>query len=429
MPHHIAAVRGATSIPSNRADAIVRSTAELLRALLAANRLAPADIVSAIFTATPDLDAEFPARAARVLGWHDVPLLGATEMAVSHAPPRIVRVLLTVRMASSRRRLEPVYLGGAAVLRPDLAADAEGARGRRGRARASRPPEDEVLRSGLERRIAIVGLGQIGGSLGLALGRAPDWHRVGWDRSGHTLQSALERGAIDEPAPSAREACARADVVVLAVPMGSLPEWIDRASRTMPRGALLLDTGSARRALVPAMRRAAARGVVVVGAHPLAGNEGRGFDSARADLFDGVTLALQPLAGGVPALARRLTRALGARVLVVDAARHDRALARTSHLPYVVACALERVGRRAHDLGLSGPGFRGMTRLAASNPVVARSYVAANLDRVRAAWRALERGVESEMASIARGVQCPPLERGARRARSGSPPLARRPLA
>src|SRR5437762_2342851 len=124
----IAAVRGAVQVAANRAELIREATARLLIALLEANRLEPARIVSAIFTATPDLDADFPAHAARRLGWTEVPLLGAREMGVPGALPRIVRVLLTVRVARGAR-LQPIYLDGAAALRPDLAGEGRSATG------------------------------------------------------------------------------------------------------------------------------------------------------------------------------------------------------------------------------------------------------------------------------------------------------------
>src|SRR5262249_35147015 len=160
-------------------------TARLLTELLARNGLAVEQIVSAIFTATPDLDADFPAHAARRLGWHDVPLLGAVEGGVPGAMPRVVRVLLTASVAASAQRREPVYLGGAASLRPD-------------RARAT-PPSDGA---GPVRPLAIIGLGQIGGSIGLSLARHSEWRRVGFDVNAETLARALEIGAIDEKASS-----------------------------------------------------------------------------------------------------------------------------------------------------------------------------------------------------------------------------------
>src|SRR5262245_28242249 len=116
----VAAVRGAIQVRANRAEEIRDATARLLGALFAVNHFTREQIVSAVFTATPDLDADFPAHAARRLGWTDVPLLGAVEIGVPGALPRVVRVLLTVRDVPRRIRLVPVYLDGAELLRPDL---------------------------------------------------------------------------------------------------------------------------------------------------------------------------------------------------------------------------------------------------------------------------------------------------------------------
>lgn len=381
MPRRsVAAVRGAISVPADTRDAIHTATMRLLAALVARHRLRAADVVSALFTTTPDLTADFPAHAARRLGWRDVPLLGATEMGVAGAPPRIVRVLLTVRGAAAARRLEPVYLDGAAALRPDLAPPAA-------------PP-------GPARRVAIVGLGQIGGSLGLALGAAGGWTRVGCDARRGRAAAARRAGAIDVIAHSPEAACAGADLAVLAVPVDVLPTLIARAAAALPRGAALLDTGSTRRGVTAALRAAAARGVRACGGHPLAGHEGRGLASARAELFRGATFVLLPADTGVPRVVRELVRALGARARVVPAGAHDAALARTSHLPWVLACALARTGGAAARRGLSGPGFASMTRLAASDPRVARAYVGANLREVGAAWRELRVAVERELAKL-----------------------------
>ena len=388
----IAAVRGAVQVVANRADDIREATARLLLALLAANRLAVSDIVSAIFTATPDLDADFPAHAARRLGWTDVPLLGAREMGVPGALPRIVRVLLTVRVARGAR-LQPIYLDGAAALRPDLAGEGRSATGA-GAAGGRR------ARAGAARRVAIVGLGQIGGSIGQALGRRPGWRRIGWDRAPAARRRARAALAVDEIAPSLAAACRGAALAVLATPVDTLPALIERATALLPRGAALLDTGSARGPLTPALARAAARGVRAVGGHPIAGSEGRGIAAARADLFEGSTFALMPARGAVPAVVRALVRDLGARALVVSPAAHDRALARTSHLPYLVSRALLGVGRADARRGLSGPGFRGMTRLAASDPRVSLPFCRANRREIAAAWHALNEAIAREVRGL-----------------------------
>ncbi len=112
-------LRGATTVPYDTPEAILERTAELLRELAHRNKLRPGRIVSAVFTATPDLRAEFPAAAARRLGWHDVPLLDAVEIDKPGALPRCVRVLIHAEMDPETRPVH-VYLHEAAALRPDL---------------------------------------------------------------------------------------------------------------------------------------------------------------------------------------------------------------------------------------------------------------------------------------------------------------------
>jgi prephenate dehydrogenase len=383
----IAAVRGAISVRRNRPDDIREASARLLKTLIARNRLSPERVVSAVFTATPDLTADFPAHAARRLGWTDVPLLGAVEIGVPGAPKRIVRVLLTVRTAA-RRRLIPVYLDRAAALRPDLAAGSGGAPSRAPSARRRRP-----------RRVAIVGLGQIGGSIGLALGAAGGWSRIGFDRRASVARAAVRRGAIDRVAATISAACREADIAVIAVPVDAIPRVLAAAARALPQGAVLLDTGGARLALQSALRAASSR-VQAVGGHPIAGNERRGLAGADAGLFRERTFALLPVSRGVPRLARELVRALGARPLEVGAARHDLALARTSHLPWLMSRALARLGAGAARARLAGPGFASMTRLAASDPRVASAAAGANAANVRKAWRQLRRMLDRDVAAV-----------------------------
>lgn len=113
-------IRGATTVEANTAEAVLDATGELLAALAEANGLAAEDIASAVFTVTADLDAAFPAQAARQLGWHQVPLLDALEIPVPGSLPRCVRVLLHWNTSRSQAEMRHVYLRGAAGLRPDL---------------------------------------------------------------------------------------------------------------------------------------------------------------------------------------------------------------------------------------------------------------------------------------------------------------------
>ena len=116
----VRALRGATTVEHDEAGAIIEATVEVLRELLSRNAVAPEDVISVVFTATPDLTSEFPAVAARELGLSDVPLLCATEIAVPGAVPHCVRVLMHLNTRRSRAELQHVYLRGARHLRDDL---------------------------------------------------------------------------------------------------------------------------------------------------------------------------------------------------------------------------------------------------------------------------------------------------------------------
>lgn len=113
-------MRGATTVGENSERAIIAATRTLLERMVSANGIATKDIASVIFTTTPDLDAAYPARAARDLGWTDIPLLGMQEIDVPNSLPRCVRVLILWNTDRSVDQITHVYLGAAAVLRPDL---------------------------------------------------------------------------------------------------------------------------------------------------------------------------------------------------------------------------------------------------------------------------------------------------------------------
>ena len=117
----VRAVRGAVQIEADERDAILEGTAELVAEVMARNELTPGDVISVLFTATPDLTAEFPALAARKIGFQDVPLLCASEIDVPGALPRIVRLLMHVETGKPRSALQHVYLRGATALRLDIA--------------------------------------------------------------------------------------------------------------------------------------------------------------------------------------------------------------------------------------------------------------------------------------------------------------------
>jgi chorismate mutase len=122
----VRAIRGAVQVDADEREAVLGGTAELVTEVMTRNELVPGDVISVLFTTTPDLTAEFPALAARKLGFHDVPLLCASEIAVPGAMPRVVRLLMHLETSRPRSAIQHVYLGGAAALRPDVAADSPG---------------------------------------------------------------------------------------------------------------------------------------------------------------------------------------------------------------------------------------------------------------------------------------------------------------
>jgi chorismate mutase len=119
VPVH--AVRGATQVDADDREQILEATAELVTEVMTRNTLTTDDVISVLFTATPDLNAEFPALAARKLGFHDVPLLCASEIDVPHALPRVIRLMAHIETDRPRAEIQHVYLRGAVALRLDIA--------------------------------------------------------------------------------------------------------------------------------------------------------------------------------------------------------------------------------------------------------------------------------------------------------------------
>ena len=117
----VRAIRGAVQVDANERGAILEGTTELVAEVMARNSLDTDDVISVVFTATPDLTAEFPALAARKIGFQDVPLLCGAEIAVPHALPRVVRLLMHIETSKPRSAIQHVYLRGAAALRLDIA--------------------------------------------------------------------------------------------------------------------------------------------------------------------------------------------------------------------------------------------------------------------------------------------------------------------
>lgn len=251
-------------------------------------------------------------------------------------------------------------------------------------------------------RVAIVGAGQIGTMLGLAL-RSPATEVVLADRRRGAVTESLALGAGDRVV-SVEEA-ADADEVVLAVPVPEIVRLVEELGPKLRGGSLLIDTGSAKRVVVDAMRVHVSPEVHAIGGHPMAGTERAGADGARPELLRGAAFALTPIRDDPVAeeRGRALAQAAGSRPVVMDAEVHDRVVAAISHAPHLVAAALALASRRlpmdsVRDLIASG--FAGATRLAASDPGMVAGFLWANADAVRDALREVRAALDRAEASL-----------------------------
>jgi cyclohexadieny/prephenate dehydrogenase len=237
-------------------------------------------------------------------------------------------------------------------------------------------------------RIAIVGLGLIGGSLARAVRRGGLARRIaGFDRSAEARAAALRLGFVDEVCDSAADAARDADLVAFCVPVGAMAAVAAAAAPGMRSGVIVTDVGSVKAAVVEAVRPHLPEGAAFVPAHPLAGTEHSGPEAGFAELFDRRWCVITP-ADDAPVEAVAAVRALwegcGAQVEEMTPERHDLVLAVTSHAPHLIAYTmvgvadhLERVSE-SEVIKFSAAGFRDFTRIAASDPTMWRDVFLTN---------------------------------------------------
>ena len=256
-------------------------------------------------------------------------------------------------------------------------------------------------------RLAVVGTGLIGASIGLAAKRAGAARVSGFDPDGEALAAAAARGAVDVAAASLAEAVADAEVAVVAAPVALLPAEVRETLSAAPRGATVTDVGSTKRSVC----RAAGGDSRFVGGHPVTGSEARGPANARADLFEGATWFLTPMAATEPdryRVAHGFVASLGAVPVAVDPDAHDRLVALTSHVPHALAnVVLNHAGATrvdGHDaLAAAGGSLRDMTRVAGANPRIWVDIFLDNAEAVAAALSEHRRRIEQVEAALAEG--------------------------
>jgi prephenate dehydrogenase len=238
------------------------------------------------------------------------------------------------------------------------------------------------------RRVAVLGTGLIGGSIGLALARR-SVEVVGFDASSERLERARELGAVTKVAGSLADAVRGVDVAVVAVPVGHIGAL---ATEALAAGArVVTDVGSVKAPVVAAIVAACPdRAAHFVGGHPMAGSEQDGVDGADPDLFVGASWVLTPTAATDPdafTVVRSLVGMVGAEAIAVEPERHDALVALVSHVPQLAASTLMDVAGSAGEehrtlMRLAAGGFRDMTRIAAGHPGIWPDILSANRDAV-----------------------------------------------
>ncbi|MFZ0386643.1 MAG: prephenate dehydrogenase/arogenate dehydrogenase family protein [Solirubrobacteraceae bacterium] len=253
-------------------------------------------------------------------------------------------------------------------------------------------------------RIAVLGVGLIGGSVALAARERAQATVIGYDASADALAEAVARGAVDVAGDDLGATVADADAVFVAAPVSALGPVVTQALAAAPEDCVVTDVGSTKRTVVGAHQDPR-----FVGGHPLAGAETAGVAHARADLFDGAVWYLTPgprTSGELYERLHRLLVSLGARPTAIDADAHDRMLASVSHLPHVLANVL--VAQSAATLGgerlpATGPSFRDATRVAGAPSAIWTDIYLSNRDALLAELDEFARRLGQVRGALERG--------------------------
>ncbi len=266
----------------------------------------------------------------------------------------------------------------------------------------------------MPQRIAIIGFGQIGGSLGLAL-VAQGYEVTAVDSQDAVLQEGLRIGAATRVSGDPVQAIEGTGLVVLATPVGTIPQVLETIAPYLNRGTTVTDVGSTKAGIVNLANKLLPPGVDFIGGHPMAGTERAGIGRANARIFRDATYVLTPgeastsrSVAGVSAL----IQSIGARPLIMDAVRHDQAVGVTSHLPHLLAVALALTAGELEDvqpgsLALAAGSFRDGTRVADSNPqmwqdicITNREMILESLQKFKLHLQALETAVSNSDSVI-----------------------------
>lgn len=254
--------------------------------------------------------------------------------------------------------------------------------------------------------LSIIGVGLIGGSLGLAVRKHKVAHRViGVGRDRKKLGKALDLGAIDEIAADLDHGVREADLVVVCTPVESIAEFVLQVALNARPKTLITDAGSTKELLVEQVEhdlKSHKLPVDFVGSHPMAGSEKNGPEHARADLFEGRTVVITPTKRSSEDAVERVHdfwQAVGANVLQMSPADHDRAVAAISHVPHVVASALAAATPES-SLPLAAGGWLDSTRIASGDPELWRQILSQNRGHALKALAQFEKVLSGMRAAL-----------------------------
>ncbi len=262
------------------------------------------------------------------------------------------------------------------------------------------------------KKITLVGVGLLGGSLGLALRK----HRLaksvtGFVRRAASVPECEGLGAVNLATQNLLHAVAGADLIVVCTPIAQMRELVEQMLPALKRGAIVTDVGSVKGSVVQALERLVAKsGAHFVGSHPMAGAEKMGVAAARADLFVGAVCVVTPTRKSNPAAVRaveQLWKSVGARLLTLTPKEHDELVSRSSHLPHVVAAQLANLilsPEHPKEQGmLCANGFRDTTRIASGSPEMWRDIALANRKNLSRALKSFVDGLQNFNRALKRG--------------------------
>ncbi|MFJ7734831.1 prephenate dehydrogenase [Lysinibacillus sp. NPDC097287] len=243
----------------------------------------------------------------------------------------------------------------------------------------------------MTRKVLVIGLGLIGGSIALALQKAPETKIIGYDMDEKTREHAKTLQIVHEVVTDPKEAAAEVDVIIFGTPVNATLDWMEQLkSWPLKNKVIITDTGSTKKMIMQKAGELRALGITFIGGHPMAGSHKSGVLAAKPHLFENAYYMLTPLAGEEivnMAQLESLLKFTHAKVVSVSAREHDHMTAVVSHFPHVIAASLvhqlgDEKGEYPMTRSLAAGGFRDVTRIASSNPILWRDITLQNRDEL-----------------------------------------------